>query len=291
MKGLIHDIIMILIAVVCVVGNLVLFWKLFFWKHPKIIVYLIIVGTAVVDMVKMILEIAVIICIRTDYVGFYWWKYRIYLYHVCTYIAAWNLVLFCVVRFIILQNHPRMISTRRYIPHTLIGCVFLWLLISVSNIPSIESHSSDYIRDTWLFLSFSYIVPCFVIVSLYMLSRLYRRTPIENYSTGKRRFSHMVTVLVIMFVVYRLPSIVCKVVGLSTTIADWYAFYEVYFFMLVVNLMDAALRPIVYMIFFCGYKSTEYEAFNREPLTGIELSAPNPLPPTTAGQISIENRS
>lgn len=177
-----------------------------------------------------------------------------------------------------------MISTRRDIPHVLIGCVFLWLLISVSNIPSIVSYSSDPIRDMWLFYSFSYIVPCFVIVSLYMLSRLYRRTSIENYSPGKRRFSHMVTVLVIMFVVYRLPSIVCKVVGYYTTIADWYTFLVVNIYMRVVNLLDAALRPIVYMIFFCGYKSTEYEAFNREPLTGIELSAQNPLPSTIAGQ-------
>jgi hypothetical protein len=42
-------IVTIVIAVVCVVGSVVLFWKLFFSKHPRIIVYLIIVGTAVVD--------------------------------------------------------------------------------------------------------------------------------------------------------------------------------------------------------------------------------------------------
>jgi glucan phosphoethanolaminetransferase (alkaline phosphatase superfamily) len=53
-KYLIKDIVTIVIAVVCVVGNVVLFWKLFFRKHPKIIMYLIIVGTAVVDVVKMI---------------------------------------------------------------------------------------------------------------------------------------------------------------------------------------------------------------------------------------------
>jgi len=71
----VKDIVTIVIAVVCVVGNVVLFWKLCFRKHPKIIVYLIIVGTAVVDVVKMISEIAVVICIRTDYVGLVeWWK-------------------------------------------------------------------------------------------------------------------------------------------------------------------------------------------------------------------------
>lgn len=93
-------------------------------------------------------------------------------------------------------------------------CVFLWLLISVCNIPLIVSHSSDHTRDIWLFVSFSYIVPCFVIVSLYMLSRLYRRTPIEYYSSGKRRFPSMVTVLAMMFVMYKLPIIVCVVVML-----------------------------------------------------------------------------
>lgn len=282
MKVLIKDIETILIAVVCVVGNLVLFWKLCFRKHPKIIVYLIIVGTAVVDVVKMISEIVVVICRRTDYVYLVeWWKYRIYLHHVCTYIAAWNIVLLCVVRFIILQNHPCMIRTRRYFPHEL--CVFLWLLISVCNIPLIVSHSSDHTRDIWLFYSFSYIVPCFVIVSLYMLSRLYRRTPTEYYSPGKRRFPSMVTVLAIMFVMYKLPNVVCVVVMLYATNADSSTFHEVYSYTLVVDLLDAALRPIV---FFCGYKSTEYEASNREPFTGIELPVPNPLPPTTASQTS-----
>jgi hypothetical protein len=86
-KVLTKDIATIWIAFVCVVGNLVLLWKLCFRKHPQIIVYLIIVGTAVVDVVKMISEIAVVICLRTDYVYLVeWWKYRIYLHHVCTYI-------------------------------------------------------------------------------------------------------------------------------------------------------------------------------------------------------------
>ena len=210
-----------------------------------------------------------------------WWKYRIYLHHVCTYIAAWNIVLFCVVRFIILQNHPCMIRTRRYFPHEL--CVFLWLLISVCNIPLIVSHSSDHTRDIWLFYSFSYIVPCFVIVSLYMLSRLYRRTPTEYYSPGKRRFPSMVTVLAIMFVMYKLPNIVCVVVKLYATNVDSSTLSEAYSYTLVVDLLDAALRPIV---FFCGYKSTEYEASNREPFTRIKLPVPNPLPPTTASQTS-----
>jgi hypothetical protein len=86
---------------------------------------------------------------------------------------------------------------------------------------------------------------------------------------------------------YKLPNIVCVVVMLYATNADSSTFYEVYSYTLVVDLLDAALRPIVYMIFFCGYKSTEYEASNREPFTGIELPVPNPLPPTTSeGQTS-----
>ena len=165
-------------------------------------------------------------------------------------------------------------------------CVFLWLLISVCNIPLIVSHSSDQTRVVWLFVSFSYIVPCFVIVSLYMLSRLYRRTPIEYYSSEKRRFFHMVTVLVMMFVMYKLPNIVCLVVMLYATNADSSTCHEVYSYTLVVDLLDAGLRPIVYMIFFYGCKSTEYEVSNGEAFTGRELPAPNPLPPTTAGQTS-----
>lgn len=165
-------------------------------------------------------------------------------------------------------------------------CVFLWLLISVCNIPLIVSHSSDHTRDIWLFVSFSYIVPCFVIVSLYMFSRLYRRTSIEYYSSGKRRFPSMVTVLAMMFVMYKLPNIVCLVVMLYATNADSSTCHEVYSYTLVVDLLDAGLRPIVYMIFFYGCKSTKYEVFNGEAFTGRELPAPNPLPPTTAGQTS-----
>jgi hypothetical protein len=82
---------------------------------------------------------------------------------------------------------------------------------------------------------------------------------------------------------YKLPNIVCVVVMLYATIADSSTFHEVYSYTLVVDLLDAALRPIV---FFCGYKSTEYEASNREPFTRIKLPVPNPLPPTTASQTS-----
>jgi hypothetical protein len=93
----------------------------------------------------------------------------------------------------------------------------------------------------------------------------------------------MVTVLAIMFVMYKLPNIVCVVVKLYATNVDSSTLSEAYSYTLVVDLLDAALRPIV---FFCGYKSTEYEASNREPFTGIELPVPNPLPPTTASQTS-----
>lgn len=60
-KSSIVDIVTILFAVVCVVGNLVLFCRVCIRKRQKIIVCLIIVGTAAVDVVKMILDITVIV--------------------------------------------------------------------------------------------------------------------------------------------------------------------------------------------------------------------------------------
>jgi hypothetical protein len=99
-KVLIKDIETILIAVACVVGNLVLFWKLCFRKHPKIIVYFIIVGTAVVDVVKMISEIVVVICRRTDYVLFGGMVEVSHLFTSCVYIYSsleYSIALCCSV--------------------------------------------------------------------------------------------------------------------------------------------------------------------------------------------------
>jgi hypothetical protein len=58
-------------------------------------------------------------------------------------------------------------------------------------------------------------------------------------------------VLAIMFVMYKLSNIVCVVVMLYATNADSSTFHEVYSYTLVVDLLDAALRSIVYKIAIC----------------------------------------
>lgn len=285
-----------LIGVVCIVGNILVIRALIFSKYPKIPIYIVIGAMAVTDLLKVVMEIPDIIF---EVVGeakistTAWCKAHFYLVSVSSYTAAAYLVLFSIIRCIMLNDR---VHSRSYVKHTVIGCIIISIGISCSNLLNLKSVEKSEIyeecvelgsalteedeRNMWLRFAFSYIIPLLVIVVLYILTKfLSMRFFEESYSSRERRFSCMVTMLVVTFAIFKLPYEIINVMmfyktretinsGFSVDPAydplydQLNTLFEIDKYCSSVALIDLGLRPLIYAKFSYYFGNSFDEVIN-----------------------------
>lgn len=279
-----------IVGIVCIVGNSLVFRALIFSKYPRIPIYIVIGGMAAADLLKVVMEIPDIIFKvvgKSEILTTSWCKAHYYLTSVSTYVAAAHLVLFSIIRCIMLNDR---VHSRSYVKHTIIGCIIIWIIILCSNMLNLKSVEKSELleacvemgsgltkedeRNMWLRFSFSYIIPLFVIFVLYVLTKILSKKFFEeSYSSRERRFSCMVTVLIITFAICKLPY---EVVYLkmfyktresmrehSEALLDQLStLYEIEGYCSSVSLIDLGLRPIIYAKFSYYFGNSFDEVIN-----------------------------
>lgn len=276
-------VIVALIGIVCILGNILVIQALICSKYPRIPIYIAIGGMAVADLLNIIMESPYIIFNEVGHKGIVntpLCKAHFYLTSVCSYVAGAHLVLFSIIRCIMLNERVR---SRSYVRHTIVGCVVIWIVICLSNILNLKTvaYDKDFNvcvelgsdltpedeRILWLRFSFSYMIPLLVICILYVVTKfLSMRFFYESYSSRERRFSKMVTILVITFAIFKLPNEVVYIMIFYKTrefissmklhldfdevLYDQIdTLFEVLKYCEIVALVDLAIRPVIYAKF------------------------------------------
>ena len=281
---LVRCVIIGIIGVVCIGGNALVLRTLIFFKFPKIPMYVAIGGLALSDILRALFQvpISVIEWTHHDYIATSaWCKASDYLKTSSMYIAACHLVGLSIIRCILLNDRAH---SRSYVPHALVGCIIIWVVTLLTNIPSIMTQTMDENlkkcvevsglsendeKNLWLRISFSYIVPVVVIIVVYFITYCMSKRYFEDsYTGGERRLSKMVSILIITWAICKFPfEILNIVVFYKSRIVDQLFFGDVgsgsgenaeaefnnYLFLEKVevnleclSLVDLMIRPIIY---------------------------------------------
>lgn len=281
--GMVVNIVLIgLIGIICLIGNVLVIRALIFSKYPRIPIYIAIGGMAFADILNMIMEIPYNIFEQlglSSLMNTPLCKSHFYLTSVCRYVAGLHLVLFSIIRCIMLNDRVR---SRSYVVHTLVACIVIWIVICLTNVLNLKTVmfeerlnscielgstlSEEDERIMWLRFSFSYMIPIFVIIILYILTKvLSMRFYDESYSSRERRFSRMVTCLVLTFAIFKLPHEVVEIMIfyrarhlfelmniLEASDEDHEklnTLFDISEYTIGVYFIDLALRPIIYAKF------------------------------------------
>lgn len=217
---IIRCVVVVIVGVICVIGNLLVIRTLIFFKYPKIPMYVAIGGLATADMVSAIFGVPYFVIIETKngkLLTADWCKTVSYVTDVSMYVAVCHLVGLSVLRCILLNDRMHM---RSYVRHAVIGSLVIWAVILLMNIPAINDSSKDMgvcievdsdlkagtERNMWLRLTFSYGLPILVIGVVYVLTHYFsKKFFAESYSRRERRLSRMVTLLILIWAVFKLP--------------------------------------------------------------------------------------
>lgn len=275
-EKLIRCVVLGIIGIICVAGNALVLRTIFCYKQPRVPIYIIICGLAIADLVKVCFEIPQYVVSWTKQghiLSEAWCKVDIYLVSTCTYVIAYHLVGLSIVRCILLTDRAH---TRTYVLHAILSSVIIWIVMLLANIPAFTT-STKYILDEenqdcvssesesdksfWLRTAFSYILPLVVIAAMYVVTHLFsKRFVEESYSRREIRLSRMVTCLIIVFAICRLPYEIVSYLLLykshqmearlneNDASEDnlFLLYYKVLDYVEVFTLVDLAIRPIIY---------------------------------------------
>lgn len=220
---LIKCVIITIIGLVSLVGNAIIIRTLVVYKDMRIPIYIVIGGMATADLVRVILEIPEQIINWTDnrqVISEAWCKTTTFLAASCIYLAAYHLVVLVALRGILLTDRANTWSSSM---HAMVTIVILWIIALLANIPLINMavitdfdscviKQDNPERVLMLTLSFSYILPLALIIIVYIATVfLSRRYFEDSYLLREKRLSRMVTVLVLVFAICRLPFEVLEV--------------------------------------------------------------------------------
>ncbi|XP_061172681.1 neuropeptide Y receptor type 2-like [Saccostrea echinata] len=296
---IIRCVLVVIVGVICVFGNLLVIRTLIFFKYPKIPMYVAIGGLAVADMVRAIFGAPYFVIIWTKngskILTADWCKAVSYLSDVSMYVAACHLVGLSVIRCILLNDRMHVHS---YVKHAVIGSLIIWVVIPLMNIPGIKTSSKSMgvcvevdtdletttERNQWLRLTFSYGLPILVIAVVYFLTYYFsKKFFAESYSRRERRLSRMVTLLILIWAVFKLPYEITRMITfyrsrrleqlLTNTppseVLEYEDEFEKYLnlekvdkIMECVSLVDLAARPIIYNKFSYYFSRSFSEVIN-----------------------------
>lgn len=295
---IIRCVIVVIVGVICIVGNMLVIRTLIFFKYPKIPMYIAIGGLAAADMVRAIFEVPYFVIIWTkngDLLTVDWCKTVSYLSDVSMYVAACHLVGLSVIRCILLNDRMHV---RSYVKHAIIGSLIIWVVILLMNIPGINTSSTSMgvcvevdtdletatERNQWLRLTFSYGLPILVIGVVYFLTHYFsKKFFAESYSRRERRLSRMVTLLILTWAVFKLPYEITRMISFYKSrrveeiitetppsemleyqdeLEKYLNFGKVDKIMECVSLVDLAARPIIYNKFSHYFSRSFSEVIN-----------------------------
>ncbi|XP_064608835.1 neuropeptides B/W receptor type 1-like [Liolophura sinensis] len=269
-----------LFAVIGLADNIMLFRALVKYKKTRIGLFALAAGLAIADVLYLALGIPVGILYETNNVELLlnsepFCKVEAYLSHTFTYIAAYHLVAFAVLRAIVLTSRSRRGPT--FVQGVLCS-LCLWILALLANVPMLtlddETHELlcllkfDYSLEQFLLISlgFSFVLPVVLISLIYFATYLVcRRFCEDSYSPRQRQFSKLVSIVISVFIALWLPVNILHLVILykDQAIADmpmdpalqaqriqkYYemdVLYTVRDYFIAIAHLDKFIRPIIY---------------------------------------------
>lgn len=322
--ALIKCVIVTLIALVSLIGNGIIIRTLIVYKDMRIPIYIVIGGMATADFVRVILEIPEQIILWTDngrVISEAWCKTVTFLATSCVYLAAYHLVVLVALRGILLTDRANTYSSSL---HALITSVILWIIALLANIPLVKMAVKTDIaeicvtlqenpeRFLMLTLSFSYILPLALIIIVYIATVfLSRRYFEDSYLLREKRLSRMVTVLVLVFAICRLPYEILEIMVFyeanpvkfsdvldgEDSLSKLIIWYEVRDYLKCLALLPLALRPVIYAKYSGDWSESFDEIINctvcrtRGDRHGGEISMTAPLTGSDESRIPTTEES
>lgn len=266
------------IGFVSVTGNIIALGTLIFHnKTLRTSIYVVIGGLALADIVEAVMyvpEEIITLADKGEIKSDDWCKVYGLLFNSCQYIAAFHLVVLGVLRGILLTDRAHHGPTT---VHALITCAVLWIVTLLANIPIVSSSILDPfmkkcvvkspkdrqnsgVEERYVILSalFSYFLPLFLIIAIYLFTGyISKRFFEDSYSRRERRLSKMITALIVIFALCRLPSELVTllwfyqmqnidIVNVLKNSEKYQVWVHVHEYLTILSMLDMALRPVIY---------------------------------------------
>ncbi|KAH3840983.1 galanin receptor type 1-like [Dreissena polymorpha] len=287
--SLLQSVIAGLIGVVSITGNMIAFVTLV--NNRRVIrtpIYIVIGGLALTDILNTALNVPEEIINKAekgDLKSELWCKIFGYLFNSVQYITPFHIVVLAVFRGILLTARDHHGPTSKI---AFLTCIILWIVSLLANIPMIN-HSKLTIQSTcaasfdgaenpgfnfgksepvvqrteelYILLSaaFSYFLPLVLIFVIYLVTGYMSQRYFEDsYSPRERRLSKMITYIIYVFALCRLPDEMVTllvhfqlkntdfVIALSTDINKLTVWFRVREYLSILAMLDCALRPVIY---------------------------------------------